>query len=63
MAIQPIFISVQEAADALNVTRWQMYRLAKDGLVTSKVLGRRRLVSVESLREYAESLPTDREAS
>jgi excisionase family DNA binding protein len=63
MGIDPIFVSVQEAADALNVTRWQMYKLAKDGQVTSKLLGRRRLVSVDSLRAYADALPTDREAS
>jgi excisionase family DNA binding protein len=63
MGIEPIFVSVQEAADALNVTRWQMYKLAKDGQVTSKLLGRRRLVSVDSLRAYADALPTDREAS
>lgn len=63
MGIEPIFVSVQEAADALNITRGEMYKLAKGGPITSKLHGRRRLVSVDSLREYADGLPTDREAS
>lgn len=58
MPIEPIFVSVQEAADALNITRWPMQKLLKSGAVQSKVIGRRRLVSVDSLREYADALPT-----
>lgn len=63
MGIEPIFVSVQEAADALNITRGEMYKLAKGGQVASSLLGRRRLVSVQSLHDYAASLPTEREAS
>jgi excisionase family DNA binding protein len=54
--IDPIFISAQQAADALNVTRWQLYKLLDEQHIDSRYLGRRRLVSVSSLRAYAEGL-------
>lgn len=63
MPIDPIFVSVQEAADALNITRWPMQKLLKSGAVKSTLVGSRRKVYVDSLREYAESLPSEREAS
>jgi excisionase family DNA binding protein len=63
MGIPPIFVSVQEAADALNITRGEMYKLTRAGAIASSYHGRRRLVSVDSLRAYADALPTDREAS
>jgi excisionase family DNA binding protein len=55
-SIAPIFISAQQAADALSVTRWQLYRLLDDQKIASQYLGRRRLVRVSSLHEYADSL-------
>lgn len=55
--IEPIFISVKQAAEALSLTPWTVYRLLDDQKIASRYEGRRRLVSVKSLREYADSLP------
>lgn len=54
--IDPIFVSVVQAARALNISEWSCYKLLKDGAVRSAKHGNRRLVYVESLREYADSL-------
>jgi hypothetical protein len=60
--IEPIFVSVKEAAQALGVSTWALYELLDDEArpIDSRYKGRRRLVSVKSLREYAESLPVER---
>lgn len=58
-SVTPIFVSVKQAADMLAISPWSMYQLLDDGAVKSQYKGRRRLVSVASLREYAESLPTE----
>ncbi len=55
--IDPIFISVKQAAQALSLTPWTIYKLLDDQKIASHYEGRRRLVSVESLREYAAALP------
>jgi excisionase family DNA binding protein len=56
--ITPIFVSVKEAARMLSLTTWSVYKLLDEQAIKSQYHGRRRLVSVESLHEYAESLPT-----
>lgn len=63
-SIDPIFVSVKEAARAINVSPWVMYQLLDEQppAVVSRYKGRRRLVDVESLREYARNLPTERPA-
>jgi hypothetical protein len=59
--LEPIFISVKEAAQMLNVKPWTMYNQILDAeLVESKYFGRRRMVVLASLREFADSLPTER---
>ena len=55
--LDPIFVSVHEAAEALAISRWQMYQLLDAKKVASQYQGRRRLVVVESLRSYAANLP------
>lgn len=60
MAIDPIFVSVKEAAQALSLSTWKVYRLLDDQKIVSQYEGGKRLVLVESLREYAGSLPTTR---
>lgn len=62
-AIAPIFVSVKQAAKALNVSDWVAYKLCDSGALESRYIGRRRLVLVESLHEYARNLPTVPEAS
>lgn len=56
--IEPIFVSVKEAARALSVSPWVCYQLLDEGKIDSRYQGRRRLVAVKSLREYAANLPT-----
>jgi excisionase family DNA binding protein len=61
--IQPIFVSVKEAAQALSLTTWTIYRLLDQQLIESQYQGRKRLVSVASLHEYAQSLPRTPESA
>jgi hypothetical protein len=42
----------------LSLTTWSVYKLLDEQAIKSQYHGRRRLVSVESLHEYAENLPT-----
>lgn len=56
--IGPIFVSVKQAARALNISPWSCYQLLDSGKIVSQYQGRRRLVRVDSLRAYADSLPT-----
>ena len=56
--ITPIFVSVKDAAHMLGLTTWSVYKLLDDKQIKSQYHDRRRLVSVESLREYADGLPT-----
>jgi excisionase family DNA binding protein len=54
--IDPIFVSVDQAARALNISPWSCYKLLKSGELRSAKHGARRLVYVDSVREYADSL-------
>lgn len=56
--ITPIFVSVKEAARMLSLTPWSVYKLLDEQAIKSQYHGRRRLVSVKSLEEYAANLPT-----
>lgn len=61
--IEPILVSVKQAADALGISTWSCYQLCDEGLIEARYHGRRRLVVVESLRQYAAGLPTERESA
>jgi excisionase family DNA binding protein len=61
--IAPIFVSAKEAARLLNLTTWSVYKLLNEGQIESKYHGKRRLVVLESVQEYAKSLPTEPVAS
>lgn len=56
--IEPIFVSVKEAARVLGISPWVCYQLLNEQKIESRYQGRRRLVSVVSLREYAKALPS-----
>ena len=56
--LDPIFVSVKEAARALGISPWSCYQLLDSQQIESRYHGRRRLVDVKSLRKYAASLPT-----
>ena len=53
----PIFISVKETARLLNLTPWSVYALLDDQKIESRYHGRRRLVSMASVKDYAANLP------
>lgn len=62
--LTPIFVSVKQAAQMLGISTWSCYQLLdanekRPAQIESRYHGRRRLVSVESLRKYADSLPTE----
>lgn len=59
--IGPIFVSVKQAAKALNISPWSCYQLLDEKKIDSRYQGRRRLVRVDSLRAYADNLPTEPE--
>ncbi|HEX8489360.1 MAG TPA: helix-turn-helix domain-containing protein [Propionibacteriaceae bacterium] len=61
--LTPIFVSVKQAAQMLGISPWSCYQLLDAGAVDSRYQGRRRLVRVTSLHEYAESLPSAPAAS
>ena len=58
-APDPIFVSVKETAHMLGLTEWTVYELLNQQAIESRYKGRRRLVVLKSLREYAANLPTE----
>lgn len=58
-AVPAIFVSVDDAALALSLSRREIYRLMDDGDLEGVNKGRRRLVVVESLHIYARKLRDD----
>lgn len=55
--LDPHYVSVEEAADFLALSKWSVYKLLDSQTIESRYQGRKRLVVVTSLREYAEGLP------
>ena len=53
MSLDPIFVTVQEAADALALDRASVYPLLDDEKIESVRFGRKRLVVVASLAFFA----------
>lgn len=49
--MDPITISVADAVHALGMGRTTIYKLLKNGSISSVRIGRRRLVLVESLQQ------------
>jgi len=56
--LDPIYVSVKEAARLLGLSTWSMYQKLDKQVIESRYDGRKRLVLVSSLREYAASLPS-----
>lgn len=61
-SIDPIFVSCKDAAKVLGLSIWEMYEMTSgdDPVIKVSFRGRRKLVHVDSLREYAANLPTER---
>ena len=51
---QPIAVHIDEAVRLSGIGRTSLYTLITDGRIRTVRLGRRRLVLVESLREFLE---------
>jgi len=49
-----LLVSVKQAAQLLNLTPWSAYELCISGVLASGMQGRRRSVSLASVREYAD---------
>jgi excisionase family DNA binding protein len=57
---EPWTVSVKDAAARTGLTKWGIYKLADAGVLDTVYSGSRRLVIYSSLRDYIESLPTER---
>ena len=58
-SLAPIFISVKQAAQMLGISTWSCYQLCDKQLIESRYHGTRRLVVLDSIRQYAADLPTE----
>jgi hypothetical protein len=56
----PIFVSALDAGRMLGITRAEVYALCDAQQIESRYHGKRRLVVLASLRQFADSLPTER---
>lgn len=56
--LDPIYVSVKDAARILGVSTWLIYQKLDQQVIESRYEGRKRLVVLASLREYAADLPT-----
>lgn len=55
-AMERVFLTAEEAAEALRVGRSRVYELLAAGEITSVKIGRLRRIPVDAVREYAERL-------
>jgi hypothetical protein len=55
--LEPIFVSVKKAAQMLSLTPATVYARLDQQLIESRYEGKKRLVVLASLREYAANLP------
>lgn len=55
--LDPIHVSVKEAARLLGLSTWSVYQKLDQQVIESRYDGRKRLVVMASLRKYAAALP------
>lgn len=55
--LDPINVSVKEAARILGVSTWLLYQRLDQQAIASTYEGRKRLVNYASLKAYAAALP------
>jgi len=51
--MEPLFVSIIATAEALSIGRTSVYELINQGKLETRKLGRRRLVSVASIKRLA----------
>lgn len=56
----PISVSVKDAAAMTGLSKWTIYKRLDEKVIQSAYDGSRRLVVVESLRQYIANLPSER---
>lgn len=56
VSIPPVLYRVDEATEALRISRSVIYELIRSGQLRTVKVGRRRLVPVQALDEYVASL-------
>lgn len=56
--VEPIHVSIKDAAVILGVSPWSVRELLEAEAIAGRYFGKRRLVVLASLREYAAGLPT-----
>lgn len=54
--MEAILVSVADAARMLGIGKTNLYSLLADGKLETRVLGRRRLIKVSSIRAFADEL-------
>jgi excisionase family DNA binding protein len=57
MTLKPLY-TIPEAATAYGISRSRIYILLAEGTLTAKKMGKRTLLTCESLQQYADNLPT-----
>jgi excisionase family DNA binding protein len=57
--VPPVVYRVEEAAEALRISRDAVYELIRSGQLRSFKVGRRRLVPIDALTEYVASVSGD----
>lgn len=60
---QPLLLSVEGAADVLNISRSLTYELAARGDLRTVTIGRRRLVPIDAIAEFLTMLDAKQEAN
>jgi excisionase family DNA binding protein len=55
-AVRPLLLGVTDAAAALSISRSLLYELMSANSIRSVKIGRRRLVDVQSMKEWHKSL-------
>lgn len=58
--LEPRFVSVADMARILGIGRTACYDVLDRGLVPSKYHGKRRLIPLDAVHAYADSLPSER---
>lgn len=60
--LEPIYVSVKQAAEMLSVKPWLIYQLLRDPAngLDARYLNSRRVITLASVRAFAADLPTER---